>query len=256
VTLRDLADGRLAAALAAAAMVGAVLAAQPPASGGPATGSPPEPSEIGTLPPTFAPPAEATPTPDPWAETAERCGAGRWAVRTLGDDELSRLDFTRQVRARVADLAEVRRPVTTLPNDGRIGPLETTLFSVDARLLQARVTPEDEIQVAVADASGSATLVVVLPAPDCLARTPAQLKDRVVAARDSFAKSCGPFAADWAPIAWEARFVAPGYWGGVDATGPATNGLQLSTPVSVEVSGRCGSAPPPSPSASGSPSGG
>ena len=253
--LRDLADGRLAAGLAAAAMVGAVLAVQPTRSPAPAANASPEPTLDATIPPTFAPPAEATPTPDPWAETAERCGAGRWAVRTLGDDELSRLDFTRVVQARVADLAAVRRPVVALPNDGRVGPLETTLFSVSARLLEARVTPEDEIQVAVADATGSATLVVVMPAAECLARTPANLKDRLVKARDAFANACGPFGADWAPEAGGARIVAPGYWGAVAASGPATNGLQLSAPVSVDITASCGPAGggSPGPSAPGTP---
>lgn len=251
MTLRDLADGRLAAALAAAAIVGAVLAAGPSPNETPAPSIPSEAPTQGTIPPTLAPPAEATPTPDPWAETAERCGAGRWAVRTLGDDELSRLDFTKIVQARVADLAGVRRPVAELPNDGRVGPLETTLFAVDARLLEERVTPEAEVQVAIADATGSATLVVVMPAADCLGRTPAALRSRIVAAHDAVVAACGPIAPDWAPVTGTARIVAPGYWGSVDPSRPSSNGLQLSAPVAVEVTGTCRSgAGSPSPSVS------
>jgi hypothetical protein len=256
VTLRDLADGRLAAGLAAAAMVGAVLIAGPyPKTTAVAPSPPPEPVPNGTLPPTFAPPAEATPTPDPFAETAERCGAGRWAVRTLGDDQLSRLGFSKVVTARVADLAGVRRPVSTLPNDGRVGPMETTLFSITARLLQDRVTPEGEVQLAIADPTGSATMVVVMPDADCLARTPATLKTRVVEARDALVKACGPIPSGWAPVAGTARIVGPGYWAAIDPDQPASNGLQLSAPVSVTVTGTCrsGGTASPSPSAPGTP---
>jgi hypothetical protein len=251
VTLRDLADGRLAAGLAAAAMVGAVLIAGPTPSAPSIEATPSEPPSVGTIPPTIAPAAEATPTPDPWAETAERCGAGRWAVRTLGDDELSRLDFTKVVQARVADLAAVARPVAVLPNDGRLGPLETTLFEVDARLLETRVTPEDEIQVAIADTTGSATLVVVMPSAECMARTPATLRTRVVQARDTFAKACGPFGAGWATAEGAARIVAPGYWGAVDPSRPTSNGLQLSAPVSIQVSSSCRTETQGSPSPTG-----
>jgi hypothetical protein len=253
VTPRDLADGRLAAAVVATAIVGAVLIAGPyPRTAGAAAETPLSSLPTEEVPPELPTLVPATPTPDPWAETAERCGAGRWAVRTLGDDQLSRVDFGRVVAARIVDLASVRRPLAELPDDGRVGPLETTLFRVDARLLQARATPEGEVQVAVADATGSATLVVVMPGADCLARTPATLRTRAVSARDAFTAACGPFGPEWATVAGKARFVAPGYWASVDPARPTSNGLQLSTPVEIDVSGACGT-PGSSPSAPTSP---
>jgi hypothetical protein len=198
-----------------------------------------------------APLASPTATPDPWAETAERCGSGRWAVRTLGDPDVTRIDFRSEVSATVADLAAVRRPLTALPKEGRVGPLETTLFAVAARLLEARMTPADELQVAIGDAKSSATLVVTMPADSCLARTQTGLRAQISAVRAGFLSACGSFAADWRPVAGTADIVGAGYWSTLDPSGPQSNGLQLSAPISFQVHGVC-TPGGPSPSAAAS----
>lgn len=189
--------------------------------------------------PVVAPLASPTATPDPWAETAERCGSGRWAVRTLGDPDVTRIDFRTEVSATVADLAAIRRPLVQLPKEGRVGPLETTLFAVDARLLEARVTAADELQVAIGDPKSSATLVVTMPADSCLARTQTALRSQITTVRNGFVTTCGPFDADWRAVGGSADIVAAGYWSFVDPTGPATNGLQLSAPIAFQVHGGC-----------------
>ncbi|HEX9766459.1 MAG TPA: hypothetical protein VGA36_06825, partial [Nitriliruptorales bacterium] len=84
---------------AATAMLSLIVLLAAP-SAPPAGSASPTPGA--TLRPASTPAAQAaTPQPsgdpvgaDEWAIQSERCGAGRWAVKSLGDGEVSRIDLT------------------------------------------------------------------------------------------------------------------------------------------------------------------
>jgi hypothetical protein len=230
--------------LAALAVVLLVVLVAPAPAGPGASGSPAPVAVVAPLSPapTEAPPEptpEASATPDVWALEAERCGAGRWAVKSLADAETGRIDLTSRVSAGVADLGAVSRPLVSLPKDRRIGPLETTLFEVTGRVIEARQTDHGEVQLVIADSDGSVSMIVAFPAGDCLTRTPAALRDRVrVATHDALA-ACGPLGDEWTALDGQARLIAPGYWASDDQAGPTSNGLWLSAPLSFEALGPC-----------------
>jgi hypothetical protein len=245
MTRSDLVRALRQRGLAAMAVLSLIVLMTAPSA--PPAGSASSPDPGATPLPASTPTAQA-PAPQPsgdparadgWAIQSERCGAGRWAVKSLGDGEVSRLDLASIVTARVADLAAVRRPLTGLPRDGRLGPLETTVFAVTARLVEARRTELGEIQLVIGDQDGVARTLLVIPAEECLVRTPAALRKRIGAAAEQVVGACGPQAEAWASMSGEVRVVAAAYWAPAGQVGPAGNGLWLSAPLAFEALGPC-----------------
>ena len=230
--------------LAAMAMLSLIVllaapSAPPAGSASPTPGATPRPASTPAAQAAAPQPSGDAAGTDGWAIQSERCGAGRWAVKSLGDGEVSRVDLTSIVTARVADLAAVRRPLTPLPPDGRLGPLETTVFAVTARLVEARRTELGEIQLIIADQEGAAQTLLVIPAEECLVGTPVALRERIAAAAAQVAGACGPPAAAWGSMSTEVRVVAAGYWAPADQVGPTGNGLWLSPPLEFDALGPC-----------------
>lgn len=92
------------------------------------------------------------------------CGVERWAVKTGSDPDVAAVNLT-PVDTTVSTLAAIAAPAI-LP-DMRLAPVELTTYRLrDVTLTGYRLEPDGDLHLIVSD--GSQTLIVEIPAPDCV----------------------------------------------------------------------------------------
>lgn len=125
-------------------------------------------------------------------------GHDRWKVKTASDPDARAVD-PRPVRSTVEKLLELPRPVD-LPLDGenaamqerRARPAETTVFTVEADLIECRLMPDGDYRVVLRGASGK-TMVMEMPRPDPKFINPfSPFSMKIKSARSQFDKKAVP----------------------------------------------------------------
>lgn len=95
-----------------------------------------------------------------------RCGVERRAVKTLSDRDRSLVHLT-PVRTTIDSLVTLPRP-SALPSTRRIRPVETTVFTVEARLLAMFSESDGDYHLVLASPDDpSVTMIAEVPNPDC-----------------------------------------------------------------------------------------
>lgn len=96
-----------------------------------------------------------------------QCGTERWPVKTGTDDDRHRVNAT----PRDVSLSYLRsRPTpSSRPQTARVAPVERTTYRVHARLIEFKREADDDYHLVLADRGGR-TLVVEIPAPECVGR--------------------------------------------------------------------------------------
>lgn len=116
------------------------------------------------------------PAVPPWstgtaaAATAElRCGAERWAVKTLTDPAARRVNLT-PIGSTIDTLRALPVPGLVEFSTPRFAA-EMRTYTVDARLLWVKEEEDRDFHLVVAGASG-ATMIAEIPDPDCARASP------------------------------------------------------------------------------------
>jgi hypothetical protein len=95
-----------------------------------------------------------------------RCGVERWAVKTLSDGSRSSVDLE-PVPTTIAELAALPRP-TSLPNERRVPPVETTVYRIRGYLVAYRHEDDHDFHVVLADMEHQrVTMITEIPDPAC-----------------------------------------------------------------------------------------
>jgi hypothetical protein len=92
------------------------------------------------------------------------CAMDRGPVKSATDAQAAQVSLVAMPTA-IATLHSIPAP-RPLPQDGRLAPVETTIYAVTATLTAYRVTPDGEIQLVLSD-DARRTITATIPAPSC-----------------------------------------------------------------------------------------
>jgi hypothetical protein len=97
--------------------------------------------------------------------TAADCGVTRWPVKVAADRDTGQISS-----AVIPTTIEALRALPTrrpLPQDRRVSPVETTIYSVIATLTDYRLSEDGDIHLVLTDQAGR-TIIGEIPAPTCV----------------------------------------------------------------------------------------
>ncbi|HEX5386615.1 MAG TPA: hypothetical protein VFW66_07960 [Gemmatimonadales bacterium] len=104
---------------------------------------------------------------DPVPACGGRCGAERWAIKTLSDRRRDEVRTDTVVATTIDHLIAIPAPAQTTPYR-RIAPVETTVYRVEARLVGwVRERDHDFHLILASPRDPSATMVAEIPDPEC-----------------------------------------------------------------------------------------
>jgi hypothetical protein len=157
------------------------------------------------------------------------CGTERWPVKVFEDPDAGLVDMSQAVPESVADLVRVPPPAN-LPDDRRLSPVELTLYSVTARLVEAKREEDSDFHVVIADPDTNDTMIVELP--DAARCAPGASGDHVAemqAARNAFIARFGTPSSDrFVPLSGTAQIIGLGFFDFLHGqTGVAPNAIEL-----------------------------
>ena len=105
--------------------------------------------------------------PAPASSHAKQCGTTRWPVKTLSDPAAKSLP-SKAVPTTIDTLLRETPPAAPDLLPDRMPPIETTLWSVRARLLAYWVERDSDYHLVLADLNSGKTLYGEIPSPDCV----------------------------------------------------------------------------------------
>jgi hypothetical protein len=160
------------------------------------------------------------------APSALACGIERWPEKTLQDRRASRVDFT--PRPTSVDALR-RKPVRRDPHGFRKAPVETTVYRVRARLIGVLGEDDGDVHLVIASrANRHRTMIVEMPAADCIARASPTARRKMRAARRSFERACGSTAGSFRSLHGTATIDGVGFFDAMHGQrGIAPNGIEL-----------------------------
>ena len=94
------------------------------------------------------------------------CGVERWSVKTGTDADASLVNLNTPVIQTIGYLDSLTAP-STLPANNRVQPTETTLFVVDATLVEYKLETDSDYHLVLKDAQGN-TMIAEIPDPACV----------------------------------------------------------------------------------------
>lgn len=95
------------------------------------------------------------------------CGIERWDVKVLMDRGAEAAARGPAIDSTVSHLVGLRAPHDPAALTARVGPLETTLWRVRARLIGFRLEPDSDFHLVLADPKTGESIVGEIPAPYC-----------------------------------------------------------------------------------------
>ncbi len=100
-------------------------------------------------------------TPPPTA-----CGDERWSVKTGTDPDAALVNTSVSTPTTISALAALPPP-DNLPDNNRLKPTETTVFTINATITQYKLETDSDYHVVIADSAGN-TMIAEIPAPGCV----------------------------------------------------------------------------------------
>lgn len=94
------------------------------------------------------------------------CGVERWAVKTGTDADASLVNLNSPVPQTISYLDALTAP-STLPANNRVQPTETSLFVVDATLVEYKLESDSDYHLVLKDAQGN-SMIAEIPDPACV----------------------------------------------------------------------------------------
>jgi len=166
--------------------------------------------------------------------SASYCG-GRTEVLTLSDHDQSKVHLT-PVATRIEHLRGLHRP-QLIEFSGRHGPVETTTFSVRARLLAMKRRPRNGIAVVVASPSARGQTMIIGFEHPCGGWQTHQGTNLMKHAKTALVRACGspPKQRKRAALAGEAEITGVGFFGPRGRADAAPNGIELHPVLHIRV---------------------
>jgi hypothetical protein len=102
-----------------------------------------------------------------------RCGVERWSVKTGTDADVGAVDIAHPHPTTIATLGSLPQPSSgSIPADNRISPTETTVWTVQATLVEFKFennpnSGDSDYHLVLRDAQGN-TLIAEIPSPSCV----------------------------------------------------------------------------------------
>jgi hypothetical protein len=94
------------------------------------------------------------------------CGVERWSVKTGTDADAGLINLQSTTQTTIASLISLPEP-TTLPANNRVQPTETTVFQLQATLIEYKLESDSDYHLVLSDGSGN-TMISEIPSPACV----------------------------------------------------------------------------------------
>jgi hypothetical protein len=170
------------------------------------------------------------------------CGVERWWVKTGMDRDASRVNTRAVIQTTIFHLRSLTPP-GYLPSRNRIRPVETTVFSVSAKLLRVKIEADSDYHLVLAD-SGERTMIAEIPSPSCIGSSPFLPSIRYVRSKFTAAYHPTDF---WIRPNAAVQVTGVGFFDFIHGqSGVAPNGIALHPVLAIRIGGSSGS-PPPAP---------
>jgi hypothetical protein len=175
-------------------------------------------------------------------------GHERWDIKVLADDEKTQIAVNEPLRTTIDNLRNnATRPAKVSSKVKRIRPVEVTVYSIRARLQEAKLEEDRDIHLVVHDEHPEHTMIVEFPDTACEPAKSSPYAQRMARAREGFYRlvtRCNgrrPSFADWTPLNGRATIKGVGFFDikhGTEQRGRADNNIELH-PVLSFTRGRC-----------------
>jgi len=149
-------------------------------------------------------------------------------VKTLQDSAGRGLTLSRHKTTTVRALRA--KPVVRGPAGSRGPGVESTVYQVRARLVEAKLESDSDIHLVIRDLATAGTMIVEFPlVPSCADGATAGAKTRMKNARAAFAAACGmPSDTSFESLTGKATIQGVGFFDFLHGqTGIAPNGIEL-----------------------------
>lgn len=177
------------------------------------------------------------------------CGVERWSVKTGTDASAGSVDLSSTTTTTVSAMRGYPAPAS-LPSSGRLSPQETTVYSIDATLIEYKLETDSDYHLVIQDASG--TMIVEIPDPGCVGGSSPFLAG-IQNARSEFDASYTP-GGSFHFVSVPVRVKGVGFFDYLHGqTGVAPNGIELHPVLDVQFNP--GPPPPPPPPPCSTPTG-
>ena len=163
------------------------------------------------------------------------CGQERWLVKTLMDQDESKINFVPQSTT-VAWLVSRSAPAS-LPQDSRIAPIETQAYSVHANLVGFKLEKDHDIHIVISDLENpSETMIVEIPSKDCASVCASPRLPDFEAARAVFDGRFGEPHEQFHKVNATVDVTGVGFFDFLhNQTGVAVNGIELHPVLSIQI---------------------
>jgi hypothetical protein len=176
------------------------------------------------------------------------CGVERWYVK-VGMDSGARLVNTKAVVQTTIFHLRSLTPPSVLPSRSRVRPVETTVFSVSAKLLRVKIEADSDYHLVLSD-TGGRTMIAEIPSPNCIGSSPFLPSIRYVRSKFTAAYHPTDF---WKRPNVAVQVTGVGFFDVIHGqSGAAPNGIELHSVLAIRFGGSSGS-PPPAASTPGKP---
>jgi len=191
----------------------------------------------------FSPRAASAPT------RVTACGVERWSIKTGTDPDARLVDLRTAVPTNIAHLRALPAPAQP-PLNRRVRPVETTVWSLDARLVRYKQEDDSDYHLVLSDAGGR-TMIAEIPAPECVGASSPFLPD-IRAVRAAFTAAFHPTTASFQRVAVAVHVTGVGFFDFKHGqSGVAPNAIELHPILSIRW-GQGGTPPPAGASTPGS----
>ena len=97
------------------------------------------------------------------------CGVERWSIKTGTDADASLINLQSTTQTTIASLAALPAP-STIPLSNRVQPTETTVFQIQATLVEYKLEADSDYHLVLNDGTGN-TMIGEIPDPTCVGST-------------------------------------------------------------------------------------
>jgi hypothetical protein len=114
---------------------------------------------------------------------AQSCGVERWSVKTGTDADVGKINLSSSSSNTIATMRGWPAP-NPIPLNNRVSPYETTVWVLNATLVQYKLEDDSDYHLVLSDASGN-TLIAEIPLPACVGSSSPFLS-KITTARNTF----------------------------------------------------------------------
>ncbi|HEY2294574.1 MAG TPA: hypothetical protein VGM86_28065 [Thermoanaerobaculia bacterium] len=114
---------------------------------------------------------------------AQSCGVERWSVKTGTDADVGKVNLSSSTSNTIVTMRGWPAP-NPIPANNRVSPYETTVWVLNATLVEYKLESDSDYHLVLSDASGN-TLIAEIPLPACVGSSSPFLS-KITSARNTF----------------------------------------------------------------------